>query len=53
MKSRIGQNRNYWNVGLSPTAVIGVFRFILTRARHLIGVGRVLRKSINVMTAAL
>ena len=33
--------------------VIGVLRFILARARHLIGVGRVLYKSINAIIAAL
>ena len=53
MKPRIGLNRSYQNVGLSPTAAIGVLRLIFAGARHLIGVGRILRKSINIIIVAL
>ena len=40
-KFRIGQNRKYQNVGLSPAAAIGVLGFVFTKVRHFIGVGRV------------
>jgi hypothetical protein len=40
-------------VGLFFTAVIGALRLILARVRYLIGIGRILRKSINVITVVL
>ena len=52
MKSRIRRDRKYRDVGLSPTTVIGVLRFIFAKARHLINMGRILRKSINVAIIA-
>jgi hypothetical protein len=33
--------------------VIGALRFIFARVRHFIGVGRILYKSIDIITAAL
>ncbi len=53
VKSKIEQNGKYWNAGLFIAAAMGILKFVFTRARHLIGIGRVQHKSINATTVAL
>ena len=52
-ESRIGQIGKYRNAGLSPAAAMGALGFVLAGARHLTGVGRVQRESVDATTAAL
>jgi len=53
VKSRIGWNRKYRNIGLFLAVIVGILRSVLARARHFIGIGRVQRERVNAITVAL